>query len=90
MQNGSNSYKRGDDQPTPNSWNIEIFVDVVKELVPTLHWKQVILELDHPGFLVKNPDVIRLILLAFHRATSEMFPIEAIYKPWNNPFGQVS
>ena len=71
------------------SWNVEVFVDTIKDLLPSLNWRQVILDLDFPGFLIKTPDAIRLILHAFIRATGDVFPVEAIYKSWNNTYGQV-
>ena len=49
------------DQPVPQTWNIEVFLDVLKENVPTLNWVQVIQELDHPGFLIKDPKGLHLI-----------------------------
>lgn len=67
-----------------------MFVDSVKELVPSLNWMQVIFDLDHPGFLIKASDAVRLIILAYLRATNEVFPVEAIYKAWNNTYGQVT
>ena len=67
-----------------------MFVDSVKELVPNLNWKQVIFDLDHPGFLIKTPEAIRLIIMAYIRATNDVFPVEAIYRAWNNTYGQVA
>ena len=62
----------------------------MKELVPNLNWRQVIFDLDHPGFLIKTADAIRLVVLAYLRATNDVFPVEAIYKTWNNTYGQVN
>ena len=45
----------------PKTWNMEVFIKAVHELQPTLHWKEIIYELDHPGFLIK--DRMGLILL---------------------------
>ena len=75
--------------PLTHSWNVEIFVDCLKDIVPALNWRQVIHELDHPGFLIKGPDGVRIIVLGFLRATNELFPVDAIYKPWSNTQGQV-
>ncbi|KAL3243942.1 hypothetical protein MRX96_019525 [Rhipicephalus microplus] len=39
------------------TWNIDIFIQALYDLVPTLSWKEVVSELDFPGFLVwRNPD----------------------------------
>lgn len=89
-QTAGAAHKRFDDQtPSPVTWNIEVFVDTVKELVPNLNWRQVIFDLDHPGFLIKTTDAVRLIILAYLRATNDIFPVEAIYKAWSNTYGQV-
>ena len=40
---------------------MEVFIKAVHELQPTLHWKEIIYELDHPGFMIK--DRMGLILL---------------------------
>ena len=45
----------------PKTWNMEVFIKAVHELQPTLHWKEIIYELDHPGFMIK--DRMGLILL---------------------------
>lgn len=45
----------------PKTWNMDVFIKAVHELQPTLHWKEIIYELDHPGFLIK--DRMGLILL---------------------------
>ena len=42
------------DKSGPKSWNVEVFIKAVHELQPTLHWKEIIYELDHPGFVVKD------------------------------------
>ena len=74
---------------TPSSWNVELFVDVLKDLLPSLNWVQVIQELDHPGFVVKDPKGLQMIVYAFIKASNSQFPIQVLYKPWNNALGQV-
>lgn len=73
------------------TWNIEVFVDVLKELVPSLNWAHVIQELDHPGFLIKDPKGLHAIVFAYLKAEGNTpFPIQSIYKPWSNTMGQVN
>ena len=75
----------------PQTWNVDIFVDVLKEVTPTLNWLQVIQELDYPGFMVKDPKGLQLIVFAYFKASSSTnFPVQFIYKPWKNSMGQVS
>ena len=38
----------------PKTWNMEVFIKAVHELHPTLNWKEIIDELDHPGFVIKD------------------------------------
>ena len=49
------------DPEAPKTWNMEVFIKAVHELHPTLNWKEIIDELDHPGFVIK--DRIGLIYL---------------------------
>eukprot|EP00794_Sanderia_malayensis_P019065 gene19065-20980_t len=91
LQSASGGQKKTEEQtPTATTWNIEIFIETLKELVPNLVWRQVIFELDHPGFVIKKSEAIRLIVLAYLHATSEIFPVDAIYKTWNYTQGQLS
>jgi len=39
----------GENQPVKDSWNADIFVQIVLDAMPQLQWKDVIRELDHPG-----------------------------------------
>ena len=71
-------------------WKIEIFLDVLKESVPSLNWSQVIFELDHPGFMIKDVKGLQLIVFSFLKsAQSTPFPIQHIYRKWKNALGQV-
>ena len=49
------------DSNEPKTWNVEVFIKAVHELHPTLNWKEIIDELDHPGFAIK--DRVGLIVL---------------------------
>ena len=48
----------------PKTWNMEVFIKVVHELQPTLHWKEIVYELDHPGFMVKDRQGLILLIKA--------------------------
>ncbi|XP_065678715.1 CCR4-NOT transcription complex subunit 1 isoform X1 [Hydra vulgaris] len=75
----------------PQSWNVEIFIDVLKEIKPSLNWLQVMQELDHPGFFIKDPEGLQLILFAYYKSTNNSsFPIQCLYKTWINTIGQLS
>lgn len=68
---------------------MEIFIDVIKDLVPTLNWTQVMQELDHPGFMIQDPKSLQFLVYTFFKATNGQFPVQIVYKPWNNTAGQV-
>lgn len=57
---------------------------------PHVNWKEVVRELDHPGLVVANKASLRLIVQALHRGIQEEFPIEHIYRLWNNTEAQLS
>ncbi len=46
------------------TWDVAVFIKAVQELQPTLHWKEIIYELDHPGFLIKDRQGLTLLLEA--------------------------
>ena len=52
------------DKNEPKTWNVEVFIKVVHEMQPTLHWKEIVYELDHVGFIVKDRQGLILIVKA--------------------------
>nr|XP_006813651.1 PREDICTED: CCR4-NOT transcription complex subunit 1-like [Saccoglossus kowalevskii] len=86
----SDGKDKGDQGNQINTWNVDIFVEVAKDLAPHINWKEVIFELDHPGFHLKDAQALRLIKLAYMRGLQELFPVEFIYRTWKNREGQLS
>lgn len=94
---GTNSDSKDKNQSNANqnnNWNVEIFVQALKEVSPNLPWNNVILELDHPEFIVKDRLGLVLLItalrlglqnLGFHPDT---FPIDHLYRRWKNVEGQ--
>ncbi|KAI6659252.1 hypothetical protein LOD99_14925 [Oopsacas minuta] len=74
----------------PQSWVLETFISVLKDLVPSLNWREVVLALDYPGFYLPDPDSLSVIMRAYRLATQDPFPIDALYRPWENREGQLS
>ena len=73
------------------SWNSEVLVMALQELTPNLQWKDVVKELDHPEFLIKDKSALRLVINGVKRAIrADQFPIEHVYRTWSNPEGQLS
>lgn len=83
-------------QELRSSWNIEIFVQSLKEVSPSLQWNNVVAELDHPEFVIKDRQGLFILIsalrqgfqaLGFHPDT---FPVDQFYKRWGNVDGQFS
>ncbi|KAL3275904.1 hypothetical protein HHI36_020639 [Cryptolaemus montrouzieri] len=78
------------------SWNIEIFIQAVKEAAPNFQWNSVVSELDHPDFLIKDRQGLILLISALRQGLQnlgfhpETFPIDHFYRRWNNVEGQYS
>jgi len=89
---GDHPQQAGDrpDVPGQTTWNMDVFLQVVKEMNPHMMWREVIASLDHLGFLVLGRKGLRLLVQGLFRFLPEPFPIDLIYKPWNNSEGQLS
>ncbi|KAG0416949.1 hypothetical protein HPB47_006047 [Ixodes persulcatus] len=73
------------------SWNIDIFVQALYDLVPSLNWKDVVGELDFPGFFVKDRQGLKLLWHGLCRGLgNEPFPTDRLYRAWRNPDSQFS
>jgi CCR4-NOT transcription complex subunit 1 len=78
------------------TWNIEVFVNTIKELNPSLSWMDLIKELDHEHFYVKDRQGLVLLFLALRLGLNspgyhiENFPINMIYRRWKNSDAQMS
>ena len=73
------------DKAEPKTWNVSVFISTVHELQPTLHWKEILYELDHPGFVVKDRQGLMLLIEALKlgfqtQGLSTPFPVEMIYR----------
>lgn len=72
------------------TWDLGVFVDVIKSLCPTLNWPAVIKHLDHPHFQIHDIKGLTLIVTVYKKATQEPFPIEYLLGNWENTKGQLS
>lgn len=78
------------------AWNVEVFVQALKETAPGLQWNNVISELDHPEFLIKDRQGLILLINALRLGLQssgfhpETFPIDHFYRRWTNVEGQLS
>lgn len=58
--------------------------------VPTTNWKDVVKELDHPGFFVRDRQALVLLTTGLRRAIPAELYIDLLYNRWNNTEGQVT
>ncbi|KAK4872711.1 hypothetical protein RN001_014740 [Aquatica leii] len=79
-----------------NTWNIEVFVQALKEVAPTLQWSSVMVELDHPDFVIKDRQGLIMLISALRLGLKnvgfhpETFPVDHLYRRWTNVDGQFS
>ncbi|XP_064610278.1 CCR4-NOT transcription complex subunit 1-like isoform X2 [Liolophura sinensis] len=73
-----------------NTWNVEVFVQVVQDLAPHLNWRDVVSELDHASFFVDSKRGLSIIVRGLIKGLTEVFPVELIYRQWKNTEGQLS
>jgi len=72
------------------TWNTDIFMQTLLELTPQMPWKDVVKEFDHPEFIIKDKQALKLIVQAIKRVIRDTSPIEYIYRTWKNSEGQLS
>ncbi|CAF0830698.1 unnamed protein product [Rotaria sordida] len=78
------------DKNSSQTWNVDTFVIAINDLVPTVNWKDVVKEFDHPGFLVRDRQALILLVTALRRALPPEQYIDLLYGRWNNVEGQLS
>ncbi|KAF2071681.1 hypothetical protein CYY_006997 [Polysphondylium violaceum] len=98
-ENNNNNNKQDSLEKLFN-WNYNVFVQVVKEISPSLDWNIVIRELDYPYFYLQESIGVSLILEVYKTATFnsntnpnpiEKFPLHYIFdRIWLNSLGQIS
>uniref|UniRef100_A0A8B9HTM2 CCR4-NOT transcription complex subunit 1 n=1 Tax=Astyanax mexicanus TaxID=7994 RepID=A0A8B9HTM2_ASTMX len=85
---GSGIWSDGKDKSDgsqPHTWNVEVLIDVVKELNPNLNFKEVTYELDHPGFMIRDSKGLQMVVYGIQRGLGmEVFPVDLIYRPWKH------
>lgn len=58
---------------------------------PSLNFKEVTYELDHPGFQIRDSKGLHNVVYGIQRGLGmEVFPVDLIYRPWKHAEGQVS
>ncbi|CAL8235519.1 unnamed protein product [Boreogadus saida] len=91
---GSSIWSDGKDKSDgsqTHTWNVDVFIDVVKEVNPNLNFKEVTYELDHHGFMIRDSKGLKIVVCGIVRGLAmELFPVDLIYRPWKHAEGQLS
>ncbi|XP_030587866.1 CCR4-NOT transcription complex subunit 1 isoform X4 [Archocentrus centrarchus] len=83
--------KDKNDGSQAHTWNVEVLIDIVKEVNPNLNFKEVTYELDHPGFIIRDSKGLQIVVYGIQRGLGiESFPVDLIYRPWKHAEGQLS
>jgi len=66
-------------------------MQTVVEIVSHFQWKEIVKELDHPEFMIRDKFGFKLVVQALKRVLRpDQFPIEYVYRQWKNNEGQLS
>ncbi|XP_047451438.1 CCR4-NOT transcription complex subunit 1 isoform X3 [Mugil cephalus] len=83
--------KDKNDGSQAHTWNVEVLIDLFKEVNPNLNFKEVTYELDHPGFIIRDSKGLHIVVYGILRGLGmEVFPVDLIYRPWKHAEGQLS
>ncbi|KAF7728004.1 hypothetical protein EC973_006769 [Apophysomyces ossiformis] len=82
----------GNGSSAGSNWNVENFVDVIKELSPDLDWNIVIEKLDYEHFFLYDAKGLDIIVRAWKNSpkSNEPFPAGKFFGQWQNLKGQLS
>lgn len=76
------------------TWNVELFVDILKTSYPTLSWISVVQALDYPEFFIPDVNGFELLVRGIKRGLDIVgghFPLDLVLGDiWRNPAGQIS
>ncbi|KZV18909.1 hypothetical protein F511_17815 [Dorcoceras hygrometricum] len=81
----------GLEQPSFNSWNVDVLVDSIRQLAPEVNWVNVMEKLDHENFYIPNETAFSFFMSVYKYACQDPFPLHAICGSiWKNVEGQLS
>lgn len=76
------------DGPECNTWKGIVFARTIQEVAPHINFRDVVAKLDYPYFKVSTVDGLKLIVQAI--TLSIPFPVDLLFRPWENADGQLS
>ncbi|KAG0490342.1 hypothetical protein HPP92_007205 [Vanilla planifolia] len=73
------------------SWNVDVLVDSIGQLAPTINWTNVMLNLDHEGFNIPDVKSFSQLMSVYRKACQDPFPLLTVCgSVWRNTEGQLS
>ena len=88
---GKNGACSGWDTPSNlKTWNVQCFVDTLRDVNPKLSWQYVVKHLDHVDFKVFDSRGFGLIVSTYRTATKQPFPVDYLFGLWHNTSAQLS
>lgn len=69
-------------------WNPSVFVETLKDVAPTIKWKDVCIGFDHSEFEIQHWRALELLIKIVEMGMGS-FPADVIYRSWDNPKGQL-
>ncbi|KAI4996557.1 hypothetical protein ZWY2020_051477 [Hordeum vulgare] len=79
------------ESPQLTTWNTDVLVDSINELVPSTNWVHVMENLDHEGFSIPDEAAFCLLMNIYSRACKDPFPLHVVCgSMWTNTEGQIS
>ncbi|XP_063987616.1 CCR4-NOT transcription complex subunit 1 [Diachasmimorpha longicaudata] len=94
--NTDSSKDKSSDSSRPTTWNIEVFIQTLKDIQSTLSWNEVIVKLDHVEFHIKDRQGLNLLITGLRLGLQhegyplDVFPVELFYRHWDNVEAQFS
>eukprot|EP00762_Andalucia_godoyi_P000513 ANDGO_05250.mRNA.1 General negative regulator of transcription subunit 1 len=73
------------------SWNIDNFIEALRDVHPAVDWHQVIQKLDYPGFVLFDAKAFAVLFTILRKSIRESpFPSKYFLRKWTNVDGQLS
>ncbi|KAJ3024175.1 hypothetical protein HKX48_005578 [Thoreauomyces humboldtii] len=74
------------------SWNVEVFIRTIVELVPALDWFGTMRACDQADFIIMDAPALAILLNASKVVLKDvyLFPVGAFFGKWTNELGQLS
>ncbi|KNC49335.1 CCR4-NOT transcription complex subunit 1 [Thecamonas trahens ATCC 50062] len=76
-----------------SSWNLDVFMDVVKAAAPHLVWDNVLRSVDTPKFLIHDQDGLEFLVRAYRLGTGSAqasLPLSVLFAHWTHTEAQLA